>query len=329
MPNEPEFPESEEVVRATLLRVLELKGHASEAQLLRMAELKTRYTDHDNWNGGIEYFTVELTIPLEVFVQIEAKLEEHEGHILNAVKTAWRDFETDVITGVRFIADRQGVVTGTNTSTTAAQLPPFWDPGHFRLFLSHCSSRKAQVGQLKLALANLGVSAFVAHDDIEPSLLWQSEIEKALRTCEALAAIVTDDFITSTWCDQEVGFALGRGVPVLPIQWGKPPHGFIGKIQALPVPHGASLQSLAGRLLEMLLVAPQTAASATTALVQATVDASSFASAKSLAGHLETAPTLSTNQARALREAMRTNSQVRDAFGVPERISAILSRHGV
>jgi hypothetical protein len=60
-------------------------------------------------------------------------------------------------------------------------------------------------------------------------------IERALRTCHALAAYVTPDFHGSWWTDQEVGWALGRGVPVIPISVGVQPYGFIGAIQAIQV----------------------------------------------------------------------------------------------
>jgi len=322
------FPESDETIRATIARVLELKGMTSEGQLLRMAGLSIRHTDHDNWNGGVDYYAVELRIPLEVFVQIEPEIKDHEKRILDVAKSVWRDFESDIISTVRFVPDRAGASSGNLVPAVAGQLPAFWEDGRFRLFLSHCSSRKADVGQLKLALSALGVCGFVAHDDIEPSQLWQTEIERALRTCEALAAVVTEDFSASLWCDQEVGFALGRGVPVLPIQCGMPPHGFIGKVQALPLPRGEILASRASHIVELLLQAPQTSASMTTALARATAHASSFANAKAAAAQLETVPSLNPAHATMLKDALNTNSQVTDAYGVPERLRGILKRHG-
>jgi hypothetical protein len=90
------FPESDESVRATIARVLELKGLASEGQLLRMASVSIRHTDHDNWNGGVDYHALNLHVPLEVFVQIEPDIEQHEKRILGVAKSVWRDFESDI-----------------------------------------------------------------------------------------------------------------------------------------------------------------------------------------------------------------------------------------
>ncbi len=310
------------------MRVLELKGLSSETQLLRMADVSVQHIEHDNWNGGIDYYAVTLRIPLEVFVQIEPELERHEKHILEVAKSVWREFESDIISTVRFLPDRTSASSDQTTPMPASQLPNFWEDGKFRLFLSHCSSRKAEVGELKKALGALGVCGFVAHDDIEPSQLWQSEIERALRTCEALAAVISDDFASSLWCDQEVGFALGRSIPVFPIQCGRPPHGFIGKVQALPLRRDEPLASRANALIDLLLESPLTAASMTTALVRACAEAASFANAKAATAALETVSSLTEAHAKIMKEALKANSQVKDAFGVPERLRGILTRHG-
>jgi len=302
---------------------------AAESQLLRMASLTIQHTDHDNWGGGVDYYTVNLHIPIEVFVHIEPEIEAHEKRLLEVTKSIWREFEADVISSVRVLPDRTGASQDQLVQLSLAQIPAFWAANHFRLFVSHCSSRKVEVGQLKLELSTFGVSGFVAHDDIEPSLLWQAEIERALRTCEALLAIVTDDFSESLWCDQEVGYVLGRGLPVLPLQYGKAPHGFIAKVQALPLPKGHTLASRAQHIVDLLLKAPQTAASMTTALVRATAEASSFAQAKATAALLESVPGLNRAHAGLLRDALKANSQVSDAFGVPDRILRILKSHGI
>ncbi len=109
-----------------------------------------------------------------------------------------------------------------------------WQPGFFRLFLSHSSKHSVEMGQLKEALRVFGIDAFVAHNDIEPTQEWRDVIEVGLRTCEAFAAYITPEFRLSEWCDQEVGVALARGILVIPIRRGQTPYGFLGKYQALP-----------------------------------------------------------------------------------------------
>jgi len=108
-----------------------------------------------------------------------------------------------------------------------------WEPGYFRLFISHSSKKADEVGALRDALRPYAISAFVAHADINPTDEWRDVIEWALRTCEALTAYMTPDFHPSLWTDQEIGVCLARAVLIIPIRKGATPYGFIGKYQAL------------------------------------------------------------------------------------------------
>jgi len=108
-----------------------------------------------------------------------------------------------------------------------------WKADSFRLFLSHAHEHRVIAGEIRDRLARWRVDVFVAHDTIEPSREWQDEIESALGTADALAALLTPEFVQSKWCDQEAGFCLARGIPLVPITFGAMPHGFIGKFQGL------------------------------------------------------------------------------------------------
>ncbi len=117
---------------------------------------------------------------------------------------------------------------------TASSPPANWvNPLRFRLFISHIAINKDKATRLKSCLVRYGIDGFVAHDDIEPTLEWQSEIEKALRTMDAFLAIHTKGFAKSIWAQQEVGYAVGRGVKIISLQMGEDPTGFISKHQAL------------------------------------------------------------------------------------------------
>jgi hypothetical protein len=110
-----------------------------------------------------------------------------------------------------------------------------WPVGTMRIFISHLASRKAEVHQLADVLRAIGFSCFVAHDQIRPSRSWQLEIERALRSCDLLVAYVSPKFAESHWTDQEVGWALGRDLVIVPISVeGETPKGFLGMYQAVP-----------------------------------------------------------------------------------------------
>ena len=109
-----------------------------------------------------------------------------------------------------------------------------WTPGMLRLFISHRDEHKAMANELADALESYGISSFVAHDSIQPMRIWQTEILNGLESMEIMLALVTDDFHDSVWTNQEVGFALGRNIPIVPLKLqGRDPAGFIGKQQAL------------------------------------------------------------------------------------------------
>ena len=121
--------------------------------------------------------------------------------------------------------------------STFAQAPPpknWEDTKDFRLFISHISKDKVIATRLKGALAKYDIAGFVAHEDILPTLLWQDEIELALQTIDALIAVHPVGFSASIWTQQEIGYALDRGVKVISFKMGEDPTGFIGKHQAVP-----------------------------------------------------------------------------------------------
>ncbi len=99
--------------------------------------------------------------------------------------------------------------------------PSFWRKNMLRLFVSHLATHRAFAGELQEHLFRYGISSFVAHNDIEPTLEWQTQIETALSTCDALVALLHDKFHASNWTDQEIGFAMGRGVPTFAVRLGR------------------------------------------------------------------------------------------------------------
>lgn len=198
-----------------------------------------------------------------------------------------------------------------------------WKDGRFRLFISHIAKEKLAAHRLKYALSFFGVDGFVAHEDIKPGKEWQRVIEAALRSCDALTTLLHTGFKESHWCDQEVGFALGRGVPVVPIRVDLDPYGFIGSVQAV-VPGLHDSLDLAHEVVEVCLSDKRTSAALTEAVVQRLVRAGSFDQANRLAKLLAKEPQRVTlDQMRRLRTAQQENYEVESAFDVDSALGAI------
>lgn len=189
------------------------------------------WVNHDNWNGGVDFYNIVIRIPVEFFEELRKNgtIERIENMINEYYTNAMRGMDDSVqISSIvlKPYADEMMFI-GDNIDDS------MWKLGQFRLFISHLTINKESASNLKNCLSNYGIDCFVAHEDITPSKEWENEIEKALYTMDALCAIVVPNFVGSQWCDQEVGFALGQKKLVIPIDKGNLPYGFLGKYQAL------------------------------------------------------------------------------------------------
>lgn len=203
--------------------------------------------------------------------------------------------------------------------------PPFWRKGMFRLFISHLAAHRVFAAELQEALLSYGISCFVAHNDIEPTLEWQTQIETALATCDALVALLHENFHDSNWTDQEIGFAMGRGVPAFAVRFDQDPYGFIGRFQAFNG-NGKRVASLASELFDAYRKNKQTQRRMSEVLVGLFEESGSFADAKTRIDYLDDLELWEPSFSTRIRSAVKGNSQVRDSWGVPGRVEALVKK---
>jgi hypothetical protein len=127
----------------------------------------------------------------------------------------------------------------------------------FSIFLSHANADADLVKSISSALPDEGLRGFVATYHITPAHEWLPELENGLRSCDALAAILSPAFRSSSWTDQEVGFALASGRKVIPLQTSEAslPHGFLQRFQGLPI-GGLPARQIARRIFDLLYAYP-------------------------------------------------------------------------
>ena len=101
------------------------------------------------------------------------------------------------------------------------------------IFLSYSHKSRKLAGELKEGLEYFDFSVFLAHEDIEPSAHWRTEIRKNLRECDVFIPLLTKSFLESDWTDQETGIALALKKKIIPVKVHQNPHGFIDSVQAL------------------------------------------------------------------------------------------------
>jgi hypothetical protein len=102
------------------------------------------------------------------------------------------------------------------------------------VFISYSHKNARAAGALKEQLEESHYSCFLAHDDVPGADDWHEEIWKTLHTSYAFVGLVTDEFNSSAFCQQEIGAALALGKPSLLILVGaqKTP-GFAARFQAI------------------------------------------------------------------------------------------------
>jgi hypothetical protein len=185
-----------------------------------------------------------------------------------------------------------------------------WKPGHVRLFLSHSARHKEFVGEVADELAVVGIHGFVAHDTMEYSKPWQSQIEQALRSMQAFVALIHPEFNNSAWCQQEVGWARGRRVPHYAVRLGADPAGFIGRDQWPSA--GAQTPNQVARLISSWISAvPELGATVTDGLFAALRGAEGYIEAGRAADKIAALGSLTPDQFEQLDEIFWTNDQVR------------------
>ena len=202
-----------------------------------------------------------------------------------------------------------------------------WSEGMLRIFLSHSSTKKLLAVQLKEQLKDSGIDGFVAHEDIEPTKEWLKEIQIALNTCHALVAFICSNFKSSKYCDQEVGFALQRGILVIPVRIEEvDPYGFMAPLQAV-LARDKSPGDIAAEIQKLTLNHPTTKSLAEAAqqkalgdLVDNFLNSSDFGTSSDLLHKLETYQIISAQLINKIADNWEKNDQISDCNGIPRRM---------
>ncbi|MGQ8367100.1 toll/interleukin-1 receptor domain-containing protein [Glaciecola sp. 1036] len=200
---------------------------------------------YDNWNGGMHGHNVTLFVPedemvlikLETQAEVSKKIKDDLHKVLPKIQD---EFISEVYIEQIDENDSQYSLAEpiSNPPSVNPEKTGLWAKGKLRVFLSHRDSHKAKAHELANALEPYGVTTFVAHDAIKPMKEWQKEIENGLNTMEIMLVLLTEDFHHSNWTNQEAGFALGKGIPIICLKVSNcDPQGFIGARQALKVPY--------------------------------------------------------------------------------------------
>jgi len=266
--------------------------------------------------GGEQYPLIDLTLQQFALPIATSWSGERDSYVLAMIKTASDETLLELAQHLGFILE---------VSASSHIEPAFWRNGMFRLFISHLAVHRKWAGELQEALLPYGISSFVAHNDIEPTTEWQNQIETALSTCDALVALLHDKFHESKWTDQEIGFAMGRSVPVFSVRFGESPYGFIGRFQAF---NGSNAKpaELARDLFDSYRKNKQSKRKMGEVLVSIFEQSGSFAEAKARIGYLEELDVWEPSFPKRILSAVEGNGQINGSWGVPSRVGSLAKK---
>jgi hypothetical protein len=218
----------------------------------------------------------------------------------------------------------QEFLNGEDAAPVESQV--LWGPEPGRAFLSHVHENREFAGEVKGFLPHFGISGFVAHADINPSKQWRGAIKEALATCHIFVAFIDDGFHQSQWCDQEVGWALSRDIPILPVRPRDFDRSAVRKDGFLEEHQDVFLDDASGRLsywiaeqvFNSFVTHARTREVGVMALAEAFVNSGSFDQTRRLWSIIERQTLIESPQLRRLEYAVQTNRQVYEAV-VPHK----------
>lgn len=87
----------------------------------------------------------------------------------------------------------------------------------YRVFISHSTSDQGLVTDLANLLTKFGVEVFVAERYLAPGEPLDRQVFTQIDRSDCIAVLLTQNGLRSNWVQQEVGFALGKNKPVIPV----------------------------------------------------------------------------------------------------------------
>ncbi len=184
-----------------------------------------------------------------------------------------------------------------------------------KLFISHVSMHKSIATNFARELEKYNLQPFVAHEDIEPTAMWQEEIVRFLLATDCMLILLHQGYSSSIWCNQEVGFALGREIPHVSIRLGEDPSGFIGKWQAYTPTIPINYPVEASKIIKLIRDQASKSESIRSWIIGSFSTSSSFSETNNLCDALR-GLILTASELEQIKSSYVENSQVRGANNI-------------
>lgn len=212
-----------------LQKILSLDGRTDLAELLSKStsEIEGSSTYGSYWNSVISTFIIYS--PVEQTRELNRLSEEDYNLLMKAILEIYPPRqEAPEITNIEFMISQE------NSEIQVENEELFNNPNEelIYVFISYVTEDKQVAASLKYWIEDYGLMGFLAHEDITPSEEWQDRILYALGKHDIFMPVITEQYPSSYWCNQEAGYAIAQNRLILPIKVDGNPNGFLSKYQA-------------------------------------------------------------------------------------------------
>ncbi|WP_298211590.1 toll/interleukin-1 receptor domain-containing protein [Ferrimicrobium sp.] len=252
----------------------------------------------------------------------DGAFEENPSYYWDSVTNSLRQISSE---GLLELADFLGLASQTKPNPPL-QSPSLWEPDLIRVFLSHSAHHKKYVAEISVQLRHWGIHGFVAHETMTVAVAWQGQIEAALQSCEFFVGLVHTDFNNSPWCNQEVGWAYGRNLPMYFLRIGSDPQGFPASLQ-WPSVSRSSAEEAAKSIAFWVAKSPEHTNLITSGLIRALSKARSYIAANRIAIDIVEIDHLTPEQWKQLDQSIMTNDQIYPSHIAWETLIPFYDKH--
>lgn len=195
------------------------------------------------------------------------------------------------------------------------------------IFLSYSSKDKVVAGEIKSQLDDFGLEAFLAHEDIAPSLEWQEVILQRLESCNIFIPLISQNFKESDWTNQEAGIAFSKRNLIIPLSLGGiAPYGFIGKYQALQV-KTKHIEDTCAEIIETIKKHDRFKSVLQELTIKSFLNSNSFIDAKTKSQPLMLFDNFTPEQVNRILEGSIKNEQIWASFGARPNLKELIKKY--
>ncbi|MDS0478006.1 toll/interleukin-1 receptor domain-containing protein [Natrinema sp. 1APR25-10V2] len=104
-----------------------------------------------------------------------------------------------------------------------------------QVYVSHAPGDLELVQDLFSTVKNFPFGVHIALEEIESGRS-RKRLEGRLANSDVVVAVLTESAVENTWINQEIGYAVAKGIPVLPLRdEGITHHGFVSDVEGVTI----------------------------------------------------------------------------------------------